>query len=104
MCFFVGASAGAAESFKALVSKQPPADAKKLQKKWWWIDPALTGTACVLAAGIGALTVRRERREIKPHEAPVGVRDYVFDHKQQQARESRRMEAAYADEDDEVSA
>ncbi len=104
MSFFVGASAGAAESIKAVISKQPQAmDAKKIQKKWWWIDPALTGSAVVAAVGIGAYSVRRQQPEVKTHEAPIGVYDYVFDHKQKQARENRRMEAAYADEDDDGS-
>lgn len=103
MCFFVGTSAGAAESIKAVISRAPPVDAKKLQKKWWWIDPAITGGAAVMAAGIGALSIRREKGTFKPHEAPIGVHDYVFDSKQQEAQ-NRRHERAYEEEDDEVPA
>lgn len=104
MCFFVGTSAGAAEAIKAVVSRQPQVDAKKIQKKWWWIDPAITGGAVVLAAGIGVGTVRREKGTFKPHEAPVGVHDYVFDHKQQQQAQARRERALAYDEEDEVPA
>ncbi|QEL14622.1 hypothetical protein [Limnoglobus roseus] len=104
MCFFVGTSAGAAEAINALVSKQPQVDTKKIQKKWWWIDPALSGTAVVLAAGIAAVSVRREQVEVKPHEAPIGVRDYVFDQKQKDLSASRRRKRTYENEDDEVPA
>ena len=103
MCFFVGTSAGAAEAIRALVSNQPPVDAKKMQKKYWWIDPAISGGAVVLAVGIGLLTIRREPSSVKPHEAPIGVRDYVFEHKQSEAQEQRRREREeYEEEDDEV--
>lgn len=104
MCFFVGTSAGAAESIKALIANQPPADTKKMQKKYWWIDPGISGGAVVLAMGVAALTVRREPSSIKPHEAPIGVRDYVFEHKQAEAHDERRRQYEDEEEDDEAYA
>jgi hypothetical protein len=89
MCFFIGTSAGAAEAIRAIVSGHQTVDGKKLQQKYWWIDPTVTGGAVVLAAGIALFSVRPEKSKLRPHEAPVGVRDYVFDYKQQEAQESR---------------
>ena len=92
MCFFIGTSAGAAEAIRAIVSRQQVVDTKKMQQKYWWIDPAVTGGAIAIALGIGFVSLRPEKSNVKPHEAPIGVRDYVFDFKQQEAQERRRME------------
>jgi hypothetical protein len=91
MCFFIGTSAGAAEAIRGVMARQQAADTKKMQQKYWWIDPAVTGGAILVAIGIGAVSVRPEQLNMKPHEAPIGVRDYVFDYKQQAAQEHRRM-------------
>ncbi len=101
MCFFIGTSAGAAESIRAIVAGQGVVDGKKLHQKYWWIDPAVTGGAVLLAAGIGLFTVRPERSDFRPHEAPIGVRDYVYDFKQKEAAAKRwdREEDAYDDHD-----
>lgn len=104
MCFFIGTSAGAAEAIRAIVSGQQHVDAKKIQQKYWWIDPAVTGGAVLIAIGIGLATVRPEEPVRPRHEVPVGVRDYVFDYKQQQVHERRRWERdqnSYSDQVDE---
>lgn len=98
MCFFIGTSAGAAEAIRAIVSGQVTVDAKKIQQKYWWIDPAVTGGAVVIAIGIGVLSIRPEPSKVKPHEAPIGVRDYVFDFKQQEAVRLRRLEMERSEE------
>ncbi len=89
MCFFIGTSAGAAEAIRGVVSRQQAVDGKKLQQKYWWIDPAVTGGAVLVAAGIGLFTGRPEKSNYKPHEAPVGVRDYVYDYQQKEASQGR---------------
>lgn len=89
MCFFIGTSAGAAEAIRAIVSGQQAVDSKKIQQKYWWIDPAVTGGALVFAAGIALFTVRPEKSNIRPHEAPIGVRDYVLDFREHASRENR---------------
>jgi hypothetical protein len=101
MCFFIGTSAGAAEAIRAVVAGQQAIDGKKLQQKYWWIDPAVTGGAALLAAGIGLFTARPEKSKVLPHEAPIGVRDYVYDFKQQEARAGRwnRSQDDYEDHD-----
>lgn len=100
MCFFIGTSTGAAEAIKAIVSGHQTIDTKKIQHKYWWIDPAVTGGAVLIAVGIGFASVRPERSNVKPHEAPIGVRDYVFDYKQQEAQERRRLEQERTSESD----
>lgn len=102
MCFFIGTSAGAAEAIRAIVSGHASVDAKKLQQKYWWIDPAVTGGAVVIAVAIGVFSTRPEPPKVKPHEAPIGVRDYVFDFKQQEAIKRRRLEMERSEEYDEV--
>lgn len=92
MCFFIGTSTGAAEAIRAIVAGNQSVDTKKLQQKYWWIDPTVTVGAVLIAVGIGFSAVRPEKSEEKPHQAPIGVRDYVFDYKQQEAQERRRME------------
>lgn len=103
MCFFIGTSAGAAEAIRAIVSGHQTIDTKKIQQKYWWIDPAVTGGAILIAIGIGISSLRPEKSDERPHEAPVGVRDYVFDYKQQEAQERRRMERERELENDEYA-
>jgi hypothetical protein len=102
MCFFIGTSAGAAEAIRAVVAGQQVIDGKKMQQKYWWIDPAVTGGAVLLAAGIGLFSARPEKSNFRPHEAPIGVRDYVYDFKQKEASANRwnRSEDEDRDSDD----
>ncbi len=103
MCFFIGTSAGAAEAIRAIISGHQNIDTKKIQQKYWWIDPAVTGGAVLVAFGIGFAAVRPEKSNEKPHEAPIGVHDYVFDFKQQEAQERRRQERERESEYDEYA-
>ncbi len=92
MCFFIGTSTGAAEAIRAVVAGRQTVDAKKMQEKYWWIDPTVSGGAVVIAVVIGLVSVRAVKAQGVSHESPVGVRDYVFDYKQQAIQQRRQAQ------------
>jgi hypothetical protein len=90
-----GFAAGASEGVKAAREGTEP-DVRQVQKKWAWLDPAMTGGAIALAAVVGLASARpvASPEDLIPLEDPaVGVRDYVREQRERE-REDRERERA----------
>lgn len=102
--FFVGQSAGAAEVIRSVMGGNTYIDTKKIQQKWGWLHPTITGSSAAIAGLIGACTLRREKVTATRHESPIGVRDYVRDRQkieEAEPRGRRRLVANFDDDDPE---
>lgn len=75
-----GFALGAAEGFNAAVAKKT-LDAKKIQKKYAFLDWLIPGSAVAAAGLLGLVSLRREEEpEPEIEEEVVGVRDFMKEH------------------------